>query len=235
MLSNFVSTAIVNTTALLGLLLIGCVGARRGDTPMATPNPTTDTATNTTPTTANTAPNTTANTTTNTPTAAALAATSRVAGAAAGGPRLRFELGAMKEHTGQEFGLEVPMLLLTLRNSGREPIDVPMPGVDLIVSLRVSLQPLRAGQKAELRGATLLRPWTVQLAPLPPEEPIRQGLSPLSLKRDDVALLPGRYRVAVCVPPSAEAPYPSRFTDLYGGQCSNEIEIEIESKRRQRR
>jgi len=153
-----------------------------------------------------------------------------VTSAAATGP-LALELSAMAERTGGELGLSVPMLLVTLYNTGSPPIDVPQPGVDLILSLRVVLKPAGGRGKTEQRYAMLLRTFTVQLSPLQRGEPIRQGLSPLSLKRDDVALPVGRYRVAVCVPPSAEAPYPSRFTDAYGGQCSNEIEIESKKRR----
>lgn len=150
-------------------------------------------------------------------------------------PRLSLELAEMKERTGSEFGLVVPMLLVTLASQGG-PAEVPQVGVDLILSLRVSLTALsaRAGAAAgrtELRHATLLRPWTVQLGPLLPGEPLRQGLSPLSVERRDVPLAPGRYRVSVCVPPSEQAAYPSAFTDRFGGLCSNELELEVKRRR----
>lgn len=136
----------------------------------------------------------------------------------------------MAERTGGEFGLDVPMLLVTVRNQGGGAIELPQLGVDLIVSLRLRLT--HPGGRVELRRATLLRPWTVQLGQLAAGAQEVQGLSPLSVERRDVPLAPGRYRAQVCVPPSAEAPYPSRFTDQYGGLCSNEIEIEARKRRR---
>lgn len=142
-------------------------------------------------------------------------------------PRLAFTLTEMKERTGGEFGLAVPMLLLTIKNLDG-PVEVPPPGVDLILSLRLRL---RRGEHSELRHVTLLRPWQVELAPLSLGEEIRQGLSPLSVERRDAPLAPGRYRVAACVPPHSEATYPSLFTSKFGGTCSDEIEIEVKRRR----
>lgn len=136
----------------------------------------------------------------------------------------------MAERTGGEFGLEVPMLLVTVRNQGSAPVELPLLGVDLLLSLRLVLT--HANGKTEARHATLLRPWTVQLGVLAAAQQQVQGLSPLSVERRDVPLPPGRYRAKVCVPPPGEAPYPSRFTDQYGGLCSNEIGIEAKKRRR---
>lgn len=136
----------------------------------------------------------------------------------------------MAERTGGEFGLDVPMLLVTVRNQGGATVEIPQLGVDLILSLRLSLT--HGSGKTESRHATLLRPWTVQLGMLAAGQQQVQGLSPLSVERRDVPLAPGHYRVKVCVPPSSEAPYPSRFTDQHGGLCSNEIGIEAKKRRR---
>ena len=220
-LSNCVSKAIVNTTAVLGLLLLGCAGktpvetATRPSAAVAGPSTTTEKSISSVDKPAASSRG---------PSPGGSTATSRQG--------LSFQLSEMKERTGSEFGLAVPMLLLTIANIGREAIELPQPGIDLIISLRVVLKPVGNESKLETRYATLLRQWTVQLAPFAAGEPIRQGLSPLSLKRDDVPLPVGRYRVAACVPSSTEAPYPSRFTDVYGGFCSNEVLIEV--KRRPR-
>jgi hypothetical protein len=214
-LSNFVFNVIVNTTTLLTLHLSGCAAPPRVET--ATERP----ATRRQALPATPAPST-IGPATGSPGAVPVASASRP---------LSLQLSAMAERTGGDLGLAVPMLLLMLSNTGPQPIDVPQPGVDLILSLRVVIKPVGGRGKPEQRYATLLRTFTVQLGPLASGQPIRQGLSPLSLKRGDVALPVGRYRVAVCVPPSAEAPYPSRFTDVYGGQCSNEIEIESKKRR----
>lgn len=205
-LSNFSFFVIVNTITILTAVGAGC-GVRQAK-PAQTPT----------------------GTAAETPRAAASSALMSQPPAA---PRLSLELAEMKERTGSELGLVVPMLLVTLASQGG-PAEVPQVGVDLILSLRVSLtsRSARAGAagRTELRHATLLRPWTVQLGPLLPGEPLRQGLSPLSVERRDVPLAPGRYRVSVCVPPSEQAAYPSAFTDRFGGLCSNEIEIEVKRR-----
>ncbi len=171
---------------------------------------------------------------TTTPAAAGAASGTAGAASAPAAPRLLLRLGEMKERTGGEFGLLVPMLLVTISYEGSEAVEVPQLGVDMIVSLRLSITPaaFSAGSgHTMLRHATLLRPWTVQLAPLAAGTSLTQGLSPLSVERRDVPLALGRYRVSACVPPSGEATYPSPFTDRFGGVCSNEIEIEVKRRR----
>jgi len=160
---------------------------------------------------------------------------SGVSSASRSGLSLTLHLSEMKERTGTEFRLAAPMLLLNISNSSQNPTEalaVPQIGVDMIVSLRVALTRVGAAEeRTELRHATLLRPWTVQLAPLSAGETLAQALSPLSVERRDVPLALGRYRVKVCVPPSGEATYPSQFTDRFGGVCSNEIEIEVKRRK----
>ncbi len=142
------------------------------------------------------------------------------------GAQISLTLTEMKERTGNEFGLAVPMLLVTLKNHGG-PIEVPEVGVDLILSLVLTL---RRDGHSEQRHVTLLRNWTVQLAPIASGEELRQGLSPLSIERRDVPLSLGRYQVQACVPTAREAHYPSRFTSEFGGLCSNQIEIEVKKR-----
>lgn len=130
----------------------------------------------------------------------------------------------MKEHTGGEFGLTVPMLLLTLHNGGLAPLLVPPPGVNLLVSVRLVLGTART---VEFRRVVLGKPWQVELQPLAPGAELYQALSPLSRELRDVPLAPGSYQVGVCVIPAREAAYPSAFNQQFGGTCSNEIELPV--------
>jgi hypothetical protein len=146
---------------------------------------------------------------------------------------LHLALAEMSERTGDEFGLAVPMLLLTLRNQGQDPVEVPQLGVDLIVSLQVVIAPAATPSgRPERRAASLLRPYATQLVALPAASQLVQSLSPLSVERRDVPLLPGAYQVAVCVPPAGEAKYPSSFTDRFAGQCSAPLPIEVTRRRK---
>ncbi len=130
----------------------------------------------------------------------------------------------MAEHTGGEFGIKVPMLLATLRNSGTGPLSVPRPGVDLIASLQVVIS---SQAKVEQRRVRLYKPWEVSLQPLAPAGELRQVLSPLSREQRDAPLAPGRYTIAVCVIPLTEALYPSPFLGQFGGTCSRDIELVV--------
>lgn len=130
----------------------------------------------------------------------------------------------MSEHTGGEFGIKVPMLLVTLHNSGTVPLSVPRPGVDLIASLHVVIS---SQAKVEQRRVRLYRPWEVVLQPLAPAGELRQVLSPLSREQRDAPLAPGRYTIAVCVIPLTGALYPSPFLGQFGGTCSRDIELVV--------
>lgn len=154
--------------------------------------------------------------------AAAPAGSAGSAGAAPSPAPLQLTVAAMTEHTGGEFGLKVPMLLVTVKNRGAAPLAAPRPGVDLLASLRVVL---RSATQVERRRVQLYKPWEVSLQPLPPAGELRQVLSPLSCEQRDAPLAPGRYTVGVCVIPLPEALYPSPFLSQFGGTCSNEIEL----------
>lgn len=134
----------------------------------------------------------------------------------------------MPEQTGGEFGIAVPMLRVTLRNSGLTPESVPKPGVDLIASLRVVIS---TPTTVEFRRVKLYKAWEVSLQPLAPATEIHQVLSPLSREQRDVPLAPGRYQVGVCVIPPKEALYPSAFLEQFGGTCSNEIELTVRRRK----
>ncbi len=139
-------------------------------------------------------------------------------------PRVQLVVSAMPEHTGGEFALSVPMLQVALHNRGREPVLVPPPGIDMLLSLQVVLSTPTA---VEFRRVTLDKPWNVAVQPLAPESVVHQSLSPLSREQRDVPLAPGRYQVGVCVIPDREAAYHSVFTAQLGGTCSNEIELVV--------
>jgi hypothetical protein len=138
--------------------------------------------------------------------------------------RLQLELGLAEERTGRELHLAVPLLRLELRTVGPTAIEVPRPGMDLLLSLRVHL----VGKKGEeVRRVRAFLAWPVSLEPLPPGEARVQLLSPLSQEQRDVPLPPGRYQARVCVVPHAKALYPSTFTERFGGSCSNPVEIGV--------
>lgn len=130
----------------------------------------------------------------------------------------------MTERTGGEFGISVPMLLVTVRNPGASAVSVPRTGVDLIASLHVVIT---SSTQVELRRVRLYKPWEVSLQPLLPGAELRQVLSPLSREQRDVPLAPGRYQVEVCVIPLKDALYPSPFLEQFGGTCSNELELTV--------
>ena len=142
---------------------------------------------------------------------------------------LGFAIAPMAERAGATLGLSVPLVMLTIENRGAAAVEVPALGVDLLLSLRLMLS---QGDRVEQRESTLLRPWTVSVEPLPPGQRRLQAVSPLSSGREDVRLLPGSYRLRVCVQPAREARYPSTFTERYGGVCSNELTITVSSRRR---
>lgn len=163
------------------------------------------------------------------PASAPAPASAPVPAAAAGElPRLQLRVSLMKEHTGGEFGLTVPMLLVTLHNVGAVPALVPPPGVNLLVSLRLVLG---TAQAVEFRRVLLGKPWEVVLQPLAPGGELYQALSPLSRELRDAPLAPGSYQVGVCVIPAREAAYPSAFNQQFGGTCSNEIELLVRRRK----
>jgi hypothetical protein len=139
-------------------------------------------------------------------------------------PHIQIVVAAMPEHTGSEFGLNVPMLQVVLRNVGQQSAEVPPPGLDMLLSLQVVLSTTTT---VEFRRVTLDKPWNVAVLPLAPQAELHQSLSPLSRDQRDVPLAPGRYQVGVCVIPDREAAYRSGFTEKFGGTCSNEIELVV--------
>lgn len=143
------------------------------------------------------------------------------------GSRLQLTLGLAEERTGRELHLAVPLLRLELRTLGPTALEVPRPGMDLLLSLRVHLVPLGGGRKEEVRRVRAFLAWPVALEPLPVGEARVQLLSPLSQEQRDVPLVPGRYQARVCVIPHGEALVPSAFTERFGGSCSNPLELTV--------
>lgn len=146
-----------------------------------------------------------------------------------GAPPLSLRLSLAEERTGGEFRLVVPMLRLAVRNSGAVELQVPRPGVDLILSLRVHLlrASKEAGEKEEVRHVRSFLSWPITTEPLLPGAELVQLLSPLSREQKDVPLAPGRYRTRVCVIPRSEALYPSSFTERFGGSCTDPVELSV--------
>lgn len=139
-------------------------------------------------------------------------------------PSLSIALAASATTTGSDFGISVPMLELTLTNDGATPIDVPSPGLPLLLAVNVHLS---AGGKQLVRGAGVGDPPAAKTQALAPGASLTARISPLGDGPRDRPLDPGTWRAKVCVREAKKTVSPSSFLTSFGGRCSNEIDLVV--------
>lgn len=133
---------------------------------------------------------------------------------------LNLELATSPTVTGADFGITVPFLELTLRNTGTDPLIVPANGLPLLLNVELVLE---SGGRRMTRGAGVGDPVPAAMQTLNPGATTTQRIDPLGDGPRDVALPAGTYRATVCVRGGGQ----SEFNQRHGGQCSNTVELTV--------
>ncbi len=137
---------------------------------------------------------------------------------------LTLELALSQTTTGADFAIHVPLLELTLRNTGAVPLMVPDSGLPMLLSIELVLQ--QASERMT-RSAGVGDSVPVTTQALAPGAALTQRINPLGDGPRDVALAPGTYQATVCVRAGAKP----EFNRIHGGQCSNTVQLTVTSLR----
>jgi hypothetical protein len=132
---------------------------------------------------------------------------------------LQLELATAPATTGADFGITVPYLQLTLRNTGADPLVVPASGLPLLLNVELVLE---SGGRRMTRGAGVGDPVPAATQTLAPGAAAIQRIDPLGDGPREVALAAGTYRAMICVRGG-----PAGFNQRHGGQCSNAIDLPV--------
>jgi hypothetical protein len=94
------------------------------------------------------------------------------------------------------FGLVVPELQLTIRNDGAAEVDIPEPGISMMLALRTTLV---RGSETEHRAAGTGKPVTPKLRKLPAGQSVQVTISPLDDGPGESPLAEGTWQATVCL------------------------------------
>ena len=133
---------------------------------------------------------------------------------------LNLELAIASTTTGSDFGITVPFLELTLRNTGADPLVVPANGLPLLLNVELVLE---GGGRRMSRGAGVGDPVPAAMQTLSPGATTTQRIDPLGDGPREVPLAAGTYRATVCVRGGGK----SEFNQRHGGQCSNTVDLTV--------
>lgn len=93
-------------------------------------------------------------------------------------------------------GLVVPELQLTIRNRGTTEVDIPEPGISMLLALRTTLV---RGNATEHRAAGTGKPVTPKLRKLPAGQSVQVTISPLDDGPGESPLAEGTWQATVCL------------------------------------
>ncbi len=94
------------------------------------------------------------------------------------------------------FGLAVSELQLTIRNTGAAEVDIPEPGISMMLSLRTTLV---RGSETEHRAAGTGKPVTPKQRKLPAGQSVQVTISPLDDGPGESPLAEGTWQATVCL------------------------------------